>query len=58
MSKDIKTSQLKLAYAVRGRVLKELDLGLSRKVNRDFLIRVEVEQQIRAAFGRVPTGQI
>ena len=38
MSKDIKSSQLKLAYAVRGRVLKELDLGLPRKVNENFLI--------------------
>ena len=56
--KDIKSSQLKPGYAVWGRVLKELDLGLPRKVNGDFLIRVGAEQQIRAAFGRVPTGQI
>ena len=58
MSKDIKTSQLKPGAVVWGRVLKELDLGLPRKVNGDFLIRVGAEQQIRAAFGRVPTGQI
>ena len=54
MSKDIKSAQPKLDYAVRECVLKELDLCLPRKVNVNFL--VQVEQQIRAAFGRVPTG--
>ena len=58
MSKDIKSSQLKPGAVVWGRVLKELDLGLPRKMNGYFLIRVGAEQQIRAAFGRVPTGQI
>ena len=56
MSKDIKTSQLIPGYVVWGRFLKELDLRLPRKVNGNFLI--QIEQQIRAAFGRVPTGQI
>ena len=54
VSKDIKTSQRKPGAVVWGRVLKELDLRLPRKVNVNFLI--QVEQQIRAAFGRVPTG--
>ena len=38
VSKDIKTSQLKPGYVIWGRVLKELGLGVLRKMNGNFLI--------------------